>query len=536
MANRPNVIVILADDMGFSDIGCFGAEIATPHLDRLAAEGVRMSGFRNCARCCPTRASLLTGVYPHQAGIGSMTRPNALPAYQGWLRDDVATTAEVLHDAGYATWCSGKWHVGGDFPVHMRERWEDAGDARHPLPTQRGFERYYGTLCGAGSFFQPPCLMDQDQFVDEFPEDYHYTDATADHACQFIDEAVASQRPFYGYLPFTAPHWPLHAREEDIAAYRGRYADGWDALREARYQRMHELGLLAGDWAISPRDEQSHPWSEAEHPEWEAERMAVYAAMITQMDRGIGRVIDTLERHGILDDTLIMFMSDNGGCAEYLREDGEPGKWPEMYSLPTNRGTMCKVGNDPKWQPGPAETFMSYDLPWANASNVPFRKFKSWTHEGGISSPFVVRWGNGGVTGNQIRHGFGHIIDLAATIESACGVTHPQARGEQVVQPLAGRSLLPIWRGDTDEVWGDDLVFWEHETNSAVRKGRWKLVRAFETEPWQLHDLEVDRTELIDVADQHPDLVAEMAAAYDAWAAEIGVVPRAEVVANFLTD
>ena len=533
MKNETNFLIMLADDMGYSDIGCFGSEIKTPHLDQLAQGGVRMTNMRNCARCCPTRASLLTGSYPHQAGIGAMTRPHTHPAYQGWLRDDVATTAEVLKEAGYATWCSGKWHVGGDYAVHNRDQWNAAGDERHPLPTQRGFERYYGTLCGAGSYFQPPCMMDQDSFVETFPEDYHYTDATAAHACNFIDEAVASERPFYGYCAFTAPHWPLHATEEDIAAYRGQYDGGWDALRRKRFQALQSHGLISADTEISPRDEKSYHWEDAEHPQWEAERMAVYAAQITQMDRGIGAIIDRIKAHGIFEDTVLVFISDNGGCAEYLREDGDAQAWPEIYSLPTNRGTMCKVGNRPHIMPGPAETFMSYDLPWANASNVPFKKFKAWTHEGGMATPCVVHWPNGNLPANAIQHGFGHIMDLAATIEDACGLAHPTERAGVPLQPLAGRSLLPLWRDEQEEVWTDQPVCWEHYGHAAVRLNGWKLVRTSYEGPWELYNLNQDPTELTDLSATYPEKVTELSKQWDEWSAQVGVLDAASYQAGF---
>ncbi len=522
--SRPDILVVMVDDMGFSDIGCFGAEIATPHLDRLAGDGLRMSAFYNCARCCPTRAALLTGVHPHQAGIGQMTKDGGTRAYQGYLRDDVMTTAEVLQAQGYATWMSGKWHVGGDYAVHLRQQWQAAGDATHPLPTQRGFDRYYGTLCGAGSYFQPPCCLDQDRFIDDFPEDYYYTDAVSDRAVDFIDEACAAGRRFYGYVAYTAPHWPLHAREEDIAAYRGRYAAGWDVLREERLARLREMGLLDAGWQLSPRDEDSRPWDTAPNQAWEAERMAVYAAQITAMDRGIGRIVAALERHGRQDNILIVFLSDNGGCAEFLREDGEPGRWPEMYALPTNRGTMAVVGNGPGRMPGPAETFMSYGLPWANASNTPFRKFKAWTNEGGISTPFVVRWAAGGIAGGRISHGSGHVIDLAATIEAAVGATRPATRNGQPMQALEGRDLLPLWRGHQDDVWGEAPMCWEHIGHSAVRRGPWKIVRARRDEAWQLYDMRTDRTELQDLAATHPELVTALATDYQAWAERVEVM------------
>jgi len=524
MSRRPNVILILCDDMGFSDIGCFGAEIATPTLDRLAADGVRMSSFYNCARCCPTRASLMTGLYPHQAGVGHMVKDHGTRAYQGYLRDDTATIAEHLKAGGYRTWMSGKWHCGGEYAPHRPEQWHDAGDPRHPLPTQRGFDRYYGILHGAGSFFNPPTMYDEDRVLGwTEDEDFYLTDAISDRAVAYVDEAVATGEPFFGYVAYTAPHWPLHARERDIARYRGKYDEGWDAIRAHRDRRIRELGLLAKGWEVSPPDENSHPFDEAEDPEWEAERMAVYAAMIDSMDQGIGRIVEALERHGILDDTMIVFYSDNGGCAEYLREEGTPGKWPEIYATPTNRGTATVVGNRVGVPPGPPETFMSYDLPWANCSNVPFRKFKAWTHEGGISTPFVVSWKNGGVDGDAIRHGKGHNVDLAATILAACSAEPLRERDGEPVQPLEGKDLLPLWRGERDEVWGEEPIFWEHCGHSAVRAGRWKIVRAENDEPWQLHDMDADRTELVDLAGEHPDVVADLAARYDAWARRVEV-------------
>lgn len=535
MNPSPNILFILADDMGYSDIGAFGAEIKTPHLDALANDGLRMSSFYNCARCCPTRATILTGLYPHQAGIGDMVRPSSLPAYQGFLRKDAMTTAEVLKENGYATWCAGKWHAGGDYAVHRPEQWEVAGDERHPLPTQRGFERYYGTLCGAGSFFRPPCLYDQDHFVHDVAEDYYYTDAISDKACTFIDEAIASQRPFYGYLAHTAPHWPLHAKEEDIEPYRNQYLNGWDDLRQKRFDSLKAKGLLDQGWSISPRDEDSHPWEKAQHKAWEAERMAVYAAQVTAMDRGIGQVIEKLKSLNQYENTLIVFLSDNGGCAEWLREDGTDGTWPEFYSLPTNRGTQCKVGNTPNKRPGPPETFMSYNLPWANASNSPFRKFKAWTHEGGISTPFVCRWGDGNIKGGRIEHTPAHLIDLVATAHSITGAQHPTHHQNHPIQPLEGKNLLPLWRKETQSLrTEEEAIFWEHEDHSAMRQGKWKIVRSNLQENWQLHNMSVDRTELIDLAPAHPKRVEKMAQQWQAWANRIGVLPREKTKAFHL--
>mgnify|MGYP000507138554 CR=1 FL=1 len=524
-SQRPNVILILVDDMGWSDLGCFGSEIPTPHLDRLAARGVRGTGFTNSARCCPTRACLLTGLHPHQAGIGNMTRDSGQPAYRGFLRPDTATIAETLRAAGYATWMSGKWHAGGDYAVDRRSQWAHAGDASHPLPTQRGFDRYYGTLCGAGSYFNPPCLMDQDRFVDGVGPDYHLTDELGARAAGFIAEADRAGRPFFGYLAFTAPHWPLHGLPADIAANR-RYADGWDAVRERRWARQAELGIREPSWSLSPRDEQSRPWSEAPDQAWESERMAVYAAQVMAMDRAVGRVMAELETRGLTDNTLITFCSDNGGCAEFLREDGPSGKWPEHYSLPTNRGTMAKVGNRRSVMPGPAETFMSYDLPWANASNTPFRKFKAWTHEGGCATPLIACWPAGGVAGGRIVRGFGHVIDLAATVCAATGAAPLHEREGLAVQAPEGRSQLPVWRHERPEVWDDATFCWEHIGHAAARRGSWKIVRATDEQPWELYDLSADRCELRDLAATRPDLTARLAADWDAWAARVGVYPR----------
>jgi arylsulfatase len=522
---RPNILYILVDDMGWSDLGCFGAEIPTPHLDALAARGIRGTGFTNSARCCPTRACLLTGQHPHSAGIGNMTRDSDLPAYRGFLREDTATIAETLRAHGYATWLSGKWHVGGDYAVAIRSQWDQAGDATHPLPTQRGFDRYYGTLCGAGSYFNPPCLMEQDRLVAGVGPDYHLTDELGTRAAGFIAEAAAAGKPFFGYLAFTAPHWPLHARPADIAANR-RYADGWDALRERRWARQAELGIREASWGLSPRDDGSRPWAAAPDHAWEAERMAVYAAQVMAMDRAVGRVLAELAARGLTEDTIIVFCSDNGGCAEFLREDGPAGKWPEMYSLPTNRGTHCKVGNRRTVMPGPAETFMSYDLPWANASNTPFRKFKAWTFEGGCATPLIACWPAGGVVGGRIVRGFGNVVDLAATAYDAAGATPLTRRNGLPIPAPAGRSLLPVWRGERAEVWGEDPFCWEHIGHAAARRGAWKIVRTKDEHPWELYDLATDRCEQHDLAAERPELVARLDTDWQTWADAVGVYPR----------
>jgi arylsulfatase A-like enzyme len=514
-APRPNILYILVDDMGYSDIGCFGAEIATPVLDALAAGGIRQTQFYNCARCCPTRASLVTGAYPHRAGIGGMVHDQGRPGYRGYIRPDLPTMAERLRSAGYTTWMSGKWHCGGEYAVHRPEQWQEAGDATHPLPTQRGFERYYGVLAGASSYFDPVTLMDQDRFVtpSELPDDFYLTDELGRRAAGFIDAAATTGKPFFGYLAFTAPHWPLHASEADIAPYRGRYACGWDELRRRRLARLVAEGLLPAGQVLSDRDPSAPDWTTTADQAWQAELMEVYAAQVTAMDRAVGTVVEALRRHGMLDDTLIVFCSDNGGCAEFLREDGESGKWPEFYALPTKTGTACTVGNRRGRHPGPAETFMSYELPWANASNTPFRKFKAWTHEGGLSSPLIASWPNGMPAGT-VCHGQGHIIDLVAT---GCAMAGADTSG------LDGADLLPVWRGMSSEAQRAEPLCWEHQQHAAVRDGRWKIVRAKADQPWELYDIAADRIEQQDLSAEHPDIVGRLDATWRSWAARCGV-------------
>lgn len=381
--DRPNIVLILADDMGFSDLGCTGAEIRTPTLDRLAAGGVLLSAMYNCARCCPTRAALLTGLYPHKAGIGHMVMDFGTPAYQGYLREDTATLAEALKPGGYRTLMSGKWHVGGDLDARLAARWRPGAEG-HPMPRQRGFDRFYGTLDGACSFFEPHYVMADDSRTEIEPGSFYMTDAISDRAVAMIE--AAAEEPFFLYLAYTAPHWPLHAWPEDVARYEGLYRCGWDRIRTARHEEMNGRGVLQNPWAISPRDAQAPAFAEVPEPDWEAERMAVYAAQVDRMDQGIGRVVAALTRLGLLEDTLILFLADNGGCAEFMAEDG----WAQWYPDSLADGRRIVKGNLPSLRPGGPQTFMSYDLPWANVSNAPFRLYKHWVHEGGISTPLIA--------------------------------------------------------------------------------------------------------------------------------------------------
>lgn len=518
-AKRPNVILILVDDMGFSDLGITGAEIRTPAIDALARGGALFSAMYNCARCCPTRAALLTGLYPHQAGIGHMGVDLGGPAYQGYLRNDSATIAEMLRAAGYRTLMSGKWHVAGDFDARDCDNWR-VGDVAHPSPRQRGFDRFYGSLDGAQSFFAPHYVMEDDRRITIAEEDYYFTDAITDRAIAMIDEAGQSpqeaRQPFFLYLAHTAPHWPLHAHEEDIARYDGIYDAGWDIIRGARYERMNAGGLFPARWDLSPRDAQAPPWTETPDHAWEARKMAVYAAMIDRMDQSVGRLVQALAKRELLDDSLILFLSDNGGCAEFLAEDG----WAKFYPDTTPDGRRILTGNRADVTPGGIRSFQSYGRPWANLSNAPFRQFKHYVHEGGISTPMIAHWPNGLTPHTAPLHDPCHVVDILPTILDATGCPALSELGGHGLQPLQGESLLPLLYGKNRS--REQPIFWEHEGNAAIRAGRFKLVRRFDA-AWELYDMETDRTETRDLAAGDGPRVAQLARQYDAWAAHVGV-------------
>jgi len=484
-SRRPNIVLIMADDMGFSDLGCYGSEISTPNLDNLARGGVRFTQFYNCARCCPSRASLLTGLYPHQAGIGHMVGNKGLPAYQGYLNDRCVTIAEAIRRGGYHALMAGKWHVG-----EKRPHW----------PLDRGFEQYWGLISGACSYFEtsPGRTMAHGNTPFKVKRDgFYMTDAITDHALEQIEAYAGKPDPFFIYIAYTAPHWPLHALREDIEKYRGKYDIGWDELRARRHRRMVEMGIVKKEWELTPRDRRAPAWTDAKHKEWFSMRMAVYAAQIDRLDQNIGRIMAKLRQLGLEENTLVMFLADNGGCAEELR------------------------GNKPDRMPGPPDTFMSYGLPWANASNTPFRLYKHWIHEGGISTPFIAYW-PGVIRPGTMTDQIGHIIDLMPTCLDAAGVEYPKTYNGRPVTPVEGKSLLPIFRGKVRR--GHDALFWEHEGNRGVRQGKWKLVSKYPND-WELHDMEAARTEMHDLAKERPEKVKELAALYDRWAKRCGVVP-----------
>ena len=468
----------MADDLGYSDIGAYGGEIATPHLDRLAAEGIQFTQFYNNAKCTETRAALLSGVYHHQ------TQNFEIPNH--------VTLAEVLKDAGYATMMSGKWHLPGN-------------------PVDRGFDRYFGFLVGAVNFYtgyawdNPENPMRLDREVYTVPEDFYSTDAFTDYAIEFIDEVKDQENPFFLYLAHNAPHFPLHALPEDIAKYKGMYDEGWDELRATRYARMIDMELIRPEWALTPRDTLVPAWdtlSEEEKKE-EAYLMEVYAAMVDRLDQNIGRLMDYLEEQGEADNTLVLFLSDNGACP-----------W--------------KADRTPDVDPGPAESYRTYNSEWANAGNTPFRLYKQYNHEGGISTPLIAYWPDGisepGTRTDQV----GHLIDFMPTFAELAGATYPEVYNEHEVLPMEGASLASVFVGE--KVTDRPPIYWEFRGSRAVRMGDWKLVGERSMD-WELYNIVEDRTELNEMGEAKAELKAEMAAMYDAWAQRSGAMTNQEGIA-----
>lgn len=534
---RPNIIVIMADDMGYSDLGCYGGEIRTPNLDALATGGVRFTQFYNTGRCCPTRASLLTGLYPHQAGIGHMMEDKGLPGYRGELSKDSATIAEVLRPAGYRTYMAGKWHV--------TKKVNPAGDQdKANWPLQRGFDRFYGTIHGAGSYFDPNTLTRDNRFISPHadaeyrPESFYYTDAIADHAVKFVaDHSRDHQaKPFFLYVAMTAPHWPLHAREEDIARYKGKYDAGYDAIRSARVAKMKKLGLLPPEWTVA--EQKGGRWEDVENREFEIRCMEVFAAMIDRMDQGIGRLVEELKKQGQFENTLILFLQDNGGCAEPMGRKGPFKARGESPALPAMTAEALQPDMIPKqtrdgWPmrqgygvlPGGADTYHGYGEAWANVSNTPFREYKHWVHEGGISTPLVAHWPQGisADRAGRLEGQPAHLMDIMATCADVAGVAYPAELAGQRIKPLEGTSLKPALTGQN--IGRKQPIFFEHEGNRAVRDGRWKLVAKGPQGAWELYDMEKDRTEQHDLAAAEPARVQAMAAQWVEWASRAQVTP-----------
>ena len=504
-SSKPNVILIMVDDMGYSDLGNYGSEIKTPNLDRLAKEGTRLREFYNNSICAPTRASLLTGQYQHKAGVGYFDVNLGLPAYQGYLNKESLTLGEVFRSGGYSTLMSGKWHVGSE----DQAQW----------PNQRGFDKFYGILKGAANYFDtktlpfgktayPVKMIRNNEELHPKDDSYYFTDEIGNNAVTFLDEQNKENKPFFLYLAFTAPHWPLQAKAVDIAKYRGKFDEGWDALREKRIKKLRENGILLPNQTIAPRDPEVPEWDKLTYDEkqfWKA-KMEVYAAMVDNMDQNVGKVLDKLKALKKDKNTLIIFIADNGAQGGF-----------NTYN-PLKRGL---VRND-----GPIGSSGSFDYQeqnWAYLSNTPLQDYKNNMHEGGFSSPFIA-WYPSKIKAGRIDKGTGHIIDLAPTFYELAGIEYPKNLNGVNSNPLAGKSLLPVLFDNASEVNRGAPLFWERAGNRAVREGKWKLVSIYPSYQWELYDLEADRGETTNVATQNPGIVNDLSAKYFDWADKTGVV------------
>ena len=480
---RPNIILIMVDDMGWSDLGCYGGEVMTPNLDRLAREGMRFTQFYNNAKCTTTRASLMTGLYPRRdKKDAELLRPHML------------TVAELLKLGGYHTILSGKWHLGRDSTKH---------------PIHRGFDHYYGLLDGCCNFFDPSIqdptykgsrvryFAEGLDRITDFPEEYYTTDAFTDYAIETLHDLKDSDDPFFLHLTYTAPHYPIHAKPEDIAKYRGKFSMGWEEMRKQRYSRQVEMGLIdPRTYPLSEGDDRSYSWGDADQ-EFEDLRMSVYAGMIDCVDQNIGKLRNTLEELGELDNTLVMFLSDNGGCAE------EPG------------------GRNPEERtPGPKEDYVAVGPSWGWAQNAPFRRYKVWMHEGGINTPFIAWW-PGRIPADTICREVGHIIDILPTFGELAGISPPQTVEQKPLLPIEGKSLTPILQGQERQ--GHEALFWEYTGNRAARVGDWKLVWDKRVKDWELYHLAEDHTETQNVANEYPQKLASMKEAWEEWAKFTGL-------------
>ncbi|HVW62160.1 MAG TPA: arylsulfatase [Puia sp.] len=549
---RPNIILILSDDMGYSDIGCYGGEIHTPNLDALAREGLRYTNFYNTSRCCPSRATLMTGLYPHQVGVGWMANVrHEEPGYIAELNKQCVTVAEVLKGAGYATYMTGKWHLCNRYDANT----PNVGDHRkYDWPLQRGFDKFYGILLGAANYYDPGALCRDNRLISPYrdpaysPAQYYFTNAISDNSVKYIQERDKT-KPFFMYVAYTTAHWPMQAPEEEIRKYKGRYDSGYTAIRAGRYRRMQALGLVSGGMPLSPPDTGVKPrWEDETNKPAMARRMETYAAMVDIMDQGIGRIVKELKKEGLYENTVLLFLEDNGACHEMVGADLEgliakdtaavqkltPESIQYSQDPPVTRdGKLVRQGRNV--MAGPADTYVSYMRQWANVSNTPFRMYKHWVYEGGISTPLIIHWPAGIKEKGVLRKQVGHEIDIMPTLVSLAHATYPTEFKGNKITPMAGVSLVPTF---TNQPLQPRSIFWEHEMNKAVRTGKWKLVctsemsggrsgrwTSYRSAPWELYDMENDRSELHNLAAQQPDLVAEMAGSWDVWAHKSLVFP-----------
>lgn len=523
----PNIVLIMLDDMGWSDLGCYGGEVDTPNIDRLAAAGLRFRAFYNAGRCCPTRAALMTGVYPHQAGVGRMTFDRGLPGYRGQLQRNVVTIAEVLRAAGYRTGMVGKWHLSQTtmLPDHMKHlNNQIIRRTFAPLdsyPVNRGFEMHYGVIWGVVNYYDPFSLVHNTEAVETVPDDYYVTDAFTEYAIRFLDTLAAGDAPFFLYLAHCAPHWPLHCptpdRDRNVPVYRA----GWTAVRDARYRRQIQSGLLDPEvFPLSPAVFSPQEWSDNPDAKWYAHAMACHAGMIERVDAGIGRIVDRLRELGELENTLIMVLSDNGASPEIPARPG----FDRVSETRDGRPIRYFGPGQPKdVMPGPETTYASIGPNWANVSNTPFRGFKATQYEGGIRTPFIVHWPAGLRTPpGSITDEPAHVIDIMATCIDLAEASYPTEWNGNRIVPLEGKSLLPVFRNDPYE--GHEALYFEHFRARAIRTRKWKLV-ATPRGAWELYDMERDQTETRNLAAEHPDVVRELSARWEEWARRANVYP-----------
>jgi len=513
--DRPNIIVIMADDLGFSDLGCYGGEIKTPNLDLLAAKGMRFNQFYNASRCCPSRASLLTGLYPHQAGIGRMTMDESKPGYRGFLTENTVTVAEVLKQAGYNTGMTGKWHISETRKLEPAKQLKWLGHQENygpfsdtaQYPVGRGFDKYFGNIWGVVDYFDPFSLVNGKEQVMSVPDNYYYTDAISDTAVAYVEQFSKDKKPFFLYVAHTAPHWPIQALPEDVAKYEDVYKDGWEAIRKKRYEKMIALGLFDSTSApLSPWMFPEKNWSDNKDAAWDSHAMAVHAAMVDRMDQGIGRLINKLREVKALDNTLILFLSDNGASYEDPAKYG-PG-FDRAGTTRDGRNVVFPLVKSNENMPGTQTVHAGIGPQWAHTANTPFRYYKSKIFEGGICTPMIAHWPNGIRQENVITNEMGHVVDFMATCTELANAEYPSEFKGRKITPQQGQSLLPVFtRGERQD---PEFIFWEHFGSKGLRQGKWKLVQLGNDTKWQLFDMEKDRTETNDLSDQYPDVVSRM--------------------------
>ncbi|MGI4864915.1 MAG: arylsulfatase [Janthinobacterium lividum] len=530
---RPNIILVMADDLGYSDIGCYGGEVQTPNLDKLAQNGLRFTNCYNTGRCCPTRASMLTGLYPHQAGIGKMTFNENEPGYRGQLNEHTVTLAEALRTAGYQTGMVGKWHISET--VERKDKAEqlkwlahqaDYGDFAdlNSYPTARGFDKFYGTIWGVVDYFDPFSLVHGKEPVKTVPKDFYYTNAIGDTAVSFVNQFSKSDKPFFMYVAYTAPHWPVQALPEDIKKYENTYKDGWQALRKRRYDRLVAQKLI--DPATTPLPAFMFPdkdWATNPTREWDARAMAVHAAMIDRMDQNIGHMLAELKRTKQLDNTLILFLADNGASPED----------PAVYGQGFDRNGSTRDGRPVIFPlkkealPGSELVYGGIGEVWAHSVNTPYRYYKAKQHEGGIKTPFIVHWPQGVQQPGRLVGEPVHVIDMMQTFLDLAKGSYPATYAGRSITPSPGKSFAPLLtsaKAPAKPLHSE--LFWEHFGAAALREGDWKIVRLTATETWELYDLGHDHSETKNLASQYPDRVASLNKRWQQLAQEYQVFPK----------